>query len=288
MSCAVANLVQEGTYEIKPGNQFANDFPDRGAHADPAANYCASAFPTLFPYGVGGVESQRSIGFLEHVRHCLLLHDRRFRTHHSFPFVMFGILQKRQALSSARIQVCRRDFDRFSQDILKVRREDLKAAANEKEKGLPISNERVKKLLNSAKLTSGRIVGTDESRAALRSKIWSTVIFMGPPSIWMTINLADVHDPIAQLFCGEEINLDEFNDMQGRCANNIFRAQNIAKDPYAAAKYFHVMIRIILEVLFGIRATSRMTYSQPGLLGRVAAYTGAVESQNCQVFKADA
>ncbi|KIL62632.1 hypothetical protein M378DRAFT_58184, partial [Amanita muscaria Koide BX008] len=277
---AVLNLAKEGTYDIRPGQRFVKDFPDRREQADGAPNYSASAFPTLFPYGVGGIESQANIGFIEHIRYCLLLSDRRFRTHHSFPFIMFGIYQKRQALVAARIQVRQRDIDHVSRDIAKVTRADLLAAAAEKEKGLPFSNDRVKKLLYNVKLTSGRILGTDQSRAALRSKIWSTAVFMGPPSIWMTINPADIHDPIAQLFCGEEIDLEQFNDLQGQCANNVVRAQNIANDPYTAAKYFHMMILIILEALFGIRATSRATYCRKGLLGKVSAYTGAVEAQN--------
>ncbi|KIL66497.1 hypothetical protein M378DRAFT_57908, partial [Amanita muscaria Koide BX008] len=281
MVSAVSNLTKEGIYDIRPGRDFVRDLPEgKKKKSEGASNYCAGAFPNLFPYGVGGIDSHPSLGFTEHVRYCLLYHDRRFRQHHSFPFVMFGIFQKRQALASARIQIRRRDFERVSTDILKVTADDLKAAAIEKEQRMPIKNENVKKLLNCVKLTSGRIIGTDQSRAALRSKIWSTALIMGPPSIWMTINLADIHDPIAQLFCGEEIDLDHFNDLHGRCSNNIVRAQNIAQDPYAAAKYFHVMISIIVEALFGIRATGKMTYSKQGLLGRVSAYTGAVESQN--------
>ncbi|KIL54765.1 hypothetical protein M378DRAFT_1051766 [Amanita muscaria Koide BX008] len=277
---AVSNLVQEGTYEVRFGRKFVQDFPNRNREGEELSNYSASAFPTLFPYGVGGVESQREISFIEHIRYCLLFHDRRFRKHQSFPFVMFGIYQKRQALSSARLQVCRRDFEHDMIDILQVSREDLQATAREQEQSIPISNSKVKKLFSNVKLTAGRIIGTDQSRASLRSKIWSIALFMGPPSIWMTINLADIHDPIAQFFCGEDINLDQFNDLQGRCANNIIRAQNIAQDPYAGAKYFHTMILIILETLFGVRSTRKKTYSKQGLLGRVSAFAGAVESQN--------
>ncbi|KIL59183.1 hypothetical protein M378DRAFT_85403, partial [Amanita muscaria Koide BX008] len=277
---AVANLCKEGVYDIRPGRTFVRDLPERGEEGDKVFNYSASAFPNLFPYGIGGVESCSSLGFTEHIRYCLLYHDHQFRKHHSFSFVMFGLFQKRQVLASARLQMRRRDFERVSRDILQVTEEDLRAAAGEKERGMTISDDKVKTLLNSVKLTSGRIVGTDQLRAALRSKIWSTVLIMGPPSIWMTINLADIHDPIAQLFCREEIDLDHFNDLQGRCANNIIRAQNIAQDPYAAAKYFHVMISIILEALFGISTSGKRTYCRKGLLGCISAYTGTVESQN--------
>ena len=58
--------------------------------------------------------------------------------------------------------------------------------------------------------TVARVVGSDQSRVQLRSQIWSTAIYLGPATIWLTINPSDLHDPIAQIFTGENINLDNF------------------------------------------------------------------------------
>ncbi|KAG1828766.1 hypothetical protein DFJ58DRAFT_737629 [Suillus subalutaceus] len=76
-----------------------------------------------------------------------------------------------------------------------------------------------------------------------------------PPSLWITINPSDTHNPIAQVLVGEELNLDMFDADSGPDACH--RALNIATDPYAAAQFFHYIIRAILEALFGITIRSK-------------------------------
>ena len=44
-----------------------------------------------------------------------------------------------------------------------------------------------------------RIQGSDQAHYRLRSEIWSTSTVLGPPSLWITINPSDLHDPIAQV-----------------------------------------------------------------------------------------
>jgi thiaminase len=89
----------------------------------------AAAFPILWPYGEGRwdiTDHQRKLSFTEYVRWALQYHDRRFRTHHCFPFVAFGIEQKAKALSSAKLQMHRRDFDRDGLSLSTFTVEDLR------------------------------------------------------------------------------------------------------------------------------------------------------------------
>ena len=97
--------------------QPVRDFPDHqiGNEADPnQINFFEKAFPCLFPYGLGGIEADRevTVSFSEHIQWALQYHDRRFRKHETFPFVAFGIAQRRQALTSARIQMHRNNFEK--------------------------------------------------------------------------------------------------------------------------------------------------------------------------------
>jgi Helitron helicase-like domain at N-terminus len=62
-------------------------------------------------------------------------------------------------------------------------------------------------------------------------------------------------------------------------SNSEWRAQNIAEDPYAGAKFFHILIPIILENLFKVRIDGHRVKSGMGILGRVTAYFGLVETQ---------
>ena len=101
---------------------------------------------------------------------------------------------------------------------------------------------------------------------------------LNPPSIWLTINPCDLHDPIAQLFAGEKIKMEDLLSNAGPSKEQ--RAKNIATDPYAAAKFFHFLIRTTIHTLFGVEATTYQVKSRPGIFGQVAAYFGTVESQN--------
>ena len=178
---------------------------------------------------------------------------------------------------SARIQMRRRNFISDAQLMSTITAEKLELARIEEEKNLPISDPAVRMLRSHVHATSGRVMGSDHSRYQLRSQIWSTSIYLGPPYLWITINPCDLHDPIAQIFAGESIDLDNFLATLGPDKDK--RAQNIVDDPYAAAKFFHFMIRTILETLFQIKVTSHQVKSKMGVLGRVAAYFGTVESQ---------
>ena len=77
---------------------------------------------------------------------------------------------------------------------------------------------------------------------------------------------------------GEEIDLDDFVKTDGPDKNK--RAQNIANDPYAAAKFFHLMIQAIIRILLQVEVQAERTViSGKGIFGELSAYFGTVESQ---------
>lgn len=94
---------KEGSYAVRHGVLPVNDFgrsrkgegeerpfdPDR-------ENFWENAFAILFPYGRGGLEADRAtlLSLADHVRPNLQLADRRFRTHETYLFVAFGLLQR--------------------------------------------------------------------------------------------------------------------------------------------------------------------------------------------------
>ncbi|KIK28379.1 hypothetical protein PISMIDRAFT_91012, partial [Pisolithus microcarpus 441] len=250
---------REGAYAVRHGDCPVNDFgwPRKNAVSvaedvsDKQTNFFERAYPCLYPYGEGGIERQQEVplDFVEHIRWAMRYHDRRFRKHETYPFVCFGILQRRQALGSAR----------------------------EEERNQPITDPAIRLLRQHLYSTAGRVVGTDQSRYQLRSQIWATSIMLNPPSLWITINPCDLHDPIAQVFAGENIDMDQFVRMLGPTKD--VRAQNMAADPYAAAKFFHFMLKTIIHTLFGITATPHQLLHNKGVFGTVNAYFGVVESQ---------
>ena len=81
----------------QPMSMFGQGLPAEGGVFTDKNPMCC-CFPVLFPYGVGGIEAERQtrVAFKEHVQWCLRYHDRRFRVHNSFPFVAFGVFQRRE------------------------------------------------------------------------------------------------------------------------------------------------------------------------------------------------
>ena len=111
----------------------------------------------------------------------------------------------------------------------------------------------------------------------MRSKVWSTILLFNPPSLWITINPADTQDLIAQVIAGVDIDLDKFCKLSG--PNSQECGGNIVRDPYAAAKFFHFIIWVLLETVFGITKTKFSIHRKEGAYGVVQAYLGAVEAQ---------
>lgn len=285
MSWGLANLWQEGgegTYAVRHGKKPVSDFgrplPGEDIEMD-RPNFFEKAFPCLFPYGYGGIEADRvvEVNFSSHVRWALAYHDRRFRRHETFPFVSFGILQRRQALGSARLQMNQQQFEREARLLATLTAEKLQKACDEENRGLSISDPVVRLLQKNVYATSSRVKGSNQQRLQCRGIIWSTCIMKNPASLWITINPTDLHDPIAQVFAGEDINLDNFLSTVGPDVDQ--RVRNIAADPYAAAKFFHFIIQTILETLFGIKVTNFQVYNKTGIMGRVSCYFGLVETQ---------
>ena len=62
---------------------------------------------------------------------------------------------------------------------------------------------------------NGRVTGSDNACAQYHSMIWGTCLFLGGPTLWITINPADVHDPVVQIIAGQAIDLDKFNNLLG-------------------------------------------------------------------------
>jgi hypothetical protein len=81
------------------------------------------AYPTLFCHGIGGIsDSSRKIklSYRDHANYLMLLNDDRFRTHRSFLFVVFNILQRAEARNRMNLLVNMKDFPSFATELAKL------------------------------------------------------------------------------------------------------------------------------------------------------------------------
>ena len=273
---------------VKHGSESVNEYPRRdqdghdfaGTIDDP--NIWLASFPTLFPYGMGGIETARDrrVSLSLHVKWALEYHDRRFRNHLQFMFQAFSILQKRQIAWSTSPQITWKDFMAQENAIRALKPSDFLDAAKEEARNIPFTNCTIQQLRKHVSTIRAKVMGTDESHMKIRSQIWSTTAMFGPPSLWITVNPLDTNDPIAQVFAGCDIDLDNFMNSDGPCQDTC--AATIASDPYAASEFFHFIIQAVLEELMGIQGHSPYKSSiecKPGIFGRISHYIGTVEAQ---------
>ena len=281
---------EEGGYAVWHGQQFVSNFgwPRTGDNLSnfeaigdsDQPNYFERTFLCLFPYGVGGLEADRQVvvDFQDHIKWALDYHDHCFGRHKMFPFVAFGIVQQCQVLYSAWLQMHWKIFDTDARLLSTIMLNKLEKAHKEKEDNLPISDPAVCLLQKHIHATGGCVMVSDQAQYQLLSQIWSTSIYLNLPSLWITIKPGDSHDPIAQVFCSEEINLDNFVATMGSPKER--HTQNIAGNPYGAVKFFHFLIRTVLTTLFSIETTKFKVKVKMGVFGWVQVYFGVVESQN--------
>ncbi|KAG2336078.1 hypothetical protein BDR05DRAFT_978863 [Suillus weaverae] len=253
---------EKESYSVQHGSTFINEYPrlntagERYAGTTENPNHLLGTFPCLFPYGFGGFEIQRprTISYEAQAKWTMQYSDRRFRKDFHFMFQVFGVIQKREKA--------------FHET------EDLATAGREEASGKCPSNPIICSLKKHLSAIRAKVMGTDESRINIRSYIWGMTIMKNPPSLWITINPTDTHDPIAQVFAGEDIDLDNFNCNLGPDSSH--RATIIANDPYAAA------IFSILEELMGISVSKSKNghiMRREGIFGTVEGYIGTVEAQ---------
>ena len=104
----------------------------------------------------------------------------------------------------------RPNFEKDACILSTVTMSKLKQAADEEEQGKPMSDPAVRLLRKLVYSMVAQVKGSNQSCIQLQSQIWSTCLKLNPPSLWITINPTDLHDPIAQIFAGENIDLDAF------------------------------------------------------------------------------
>ncbi|CAF3374280.1 unnamed protein product, partial [Rotaria sp. Silwood2] len=228
-------------------------------------------YPTLFCYGRGAPEDQSrpiEIKFKEHIRYLLSYNDRRFETSNSFIFVVFNLLQRRDACFHAQLIATKPYFQAFANEIQSINSKHIEMALenNSKRTHRTDSNRTLNKPLQHIKTVGGRVMGSAYSRTALRTRIHALIFNQGLPSIFLTLNPADIHSPVALYFAGVQLNLDKIQKEQ--LMDTYKRAGIIAAHPVATAKFFHVLITNMLDTMI-----------MGGVLGPIKAYFGTVESQ---------
>ncbi len=258
-------------HDPKPVNEFFNPklFP--------------MIYPTLFPYGIGGFEdrSRRTpISMKRHVKHLCGMSDRRFQEHYSFLFTAFNILQRRSILLHTSLKVCKANFNSAAASFSSVSPKTVHIVTERISRGdsVTANNQEERKvldLMNQVNTVIGNVPASSASRVVMCNEIKALMIEKGMPSFFITINPADVYNPLVKFLSGADIDIDALLPEQVPK----YREQSIlvAKNPFVAAKFFNIYMKAFVSSLLAY--DSKQHNLEGGILGVVNGYYGCVEAQ---------
>ncbi len=243
-------------------------------------------YPTLFPYGQGGFEDLRRVtplSFKRQVKHFFSLADRRFQEHYSFLFTVFNILQRRTILLQTSLKVKRSSFNHFSEEFNNI----SAAAVQRMSERLSQSDEtsvfknatpeerRILRLLKEVNVINTHVPGSSAARIAMRNEIRAMIMSKGLPSFYITINPADVYNPLVKFLAGAEIDIDKL--LPHQVPNYMEQSILVARNPFVAAQFFNIYLKAFMKIVLGHGFSDDAQSS--GILGTLDGYYGCVEAQ---------
>ena len=215
-----------------------------------------------------------------HVKHLFELADSHFQTHYSFLFLVFNLVQCWKILLHSSLKVNRQSFDAFKAQFSKVSPATVRTVAERVLKGdfhmnFTLEEMHVRDLLKQASHVTSQVPGANAAQIVMRNQICGLMIEKGLLSFYLTINPADVYNPIVKFLAGSDIDIDRMTTDQVPT----FWSQSVlvANNPIVCAKFFNIYMEAFVKALLGFRGVD--AESDVGILGRVSAYYGCVEAQ---------
>ncbi|THU85225.1 hypothetical protein K435DRAFT_869505 [Dendrothele bispora CBS 962.96] len=109
---------------------------------------------------------------------------------------------------------------------------------------------------------------------SMREEMFSIVNNDGLPHIFLTLNPTDTNNLIAQEIAGRDVDLDKFFDDLKPGSENLECCTFISQIPVAAAEFFDISVKNLLEILLGTKRINKK-----GVKGEVSVYYGVVVAQ---------
>lgn len=239
-------------------------------------------YPTLFPYGIGGADDPyqpNPVSMKRHVKHLFLLRDQCFQTHYSFLFIAFNILQHREMLLRTCLKTRKENFPSVAAQFADLSSEAIHAVSERVSHGdyLTAHSAEEKKVLNlmrEVKAVTSFVPGSVSSKVAMQNEIKALIVDQGLLHFCVTINPADVYNPLVKFLAGSDIDIDTCLPSDH---NYHSQAYLVAKNPAAAAKFFNIYMKVFIKAILGYDEHSKV--GNDGILGKVKAYYGTVEAQ---------
>ncbi|KAJ4477605.1 hypothetical protein C8R41DRAFT_772992, partial [Lentinula lateritia] len=184
-----------------------------------------------------------------HVKYLLSLNDRRFQEHPSFIFTAFNILQCREMLLHISLKSNRSMFAKVANKFASVSASAVNVVAQRYAKGDTVSFNTVEErtvleLMREVNLVTSHVPWSPSSLVSMRNQIRGLMMDEGLPSFYLTINPADVYNPLVKFLAGSEIDID--NMLPDQIPRYWDQAVLIAKNPCVVSNFFNIYMNAFI------------------------------------------
>ena len=200
----------------------------------------------------------------------LELDDARFRHDTTFQGVIFNQIQRAEARQKIFLMLRKKHFSLFVQEFKSLTIMDIEKAQEIylRTGNLDKSNI-ISRLFTNVQSASARVQGSKAALFNRRMDLRGYIVKFGLPMFYITINPADVHNPLMLFLAGEKVNLDT-------CSINkaFYRMKIVKRNPYSQAKFFDMIITNFINLV--------LCYSpklnKEGIIGLIRAIYAMVEA----------
>ena len=195
---------------------------------------------------------------------------------------MFNVLQHHAILLHTSLKVKARNFDSVAATLNSISPETIEAVCHRVAHGDSKTHHsekehQVLQLLKETNIVVSNVPGSSSSRVAMRNQIRALIIEKGLPSFYITINPADVFNPVVKFLAGAEINVDAL--LPETVPSYLEQSVLVAQNPVVASKFFNLYMKAFIKNILGFDVESLEGKSKEGILGLVNGYYGCVETQ---------
>ncbi|KAM4061853.1 PIF1-like helicase [Hirsutella rhossiliensis] len=242
--------------QVRRGDDFADS-------AD--ASFFAKAFPTLFPFGLGGPRLADEDATGESA--CPSVGNQGTQAER----VAEGLMSTRNMKLQAWADVVLRRHGGRNRQASMLGAARVEAARVELEATGKTSDDGVKELIRSLSVFGYRQPMSRESRLSMRKKILSLIIRHGVPAIWFTLNPNDITNLVKlRLAAHRGRDPDEAEAFLRDLGTAYKRTRLAISDPMSSAIFFHREMTLFFEHYVNV--------GEESVFGHVGAYYGAVET----------
>ncbi|KAH9851806.1 hypothetical protein C2E23DRAFT_704645, partial [Lenzites betulinus] len=161
-------------------------------------------------------------------------------------FIAFNILQRRAVLLHSSLKVKKAYFNAFASNLVAIPEDALgRVCSRIVDTGFARAEDaderRVLKLMQEVQLVTSAVPGSSAARIKMRNEIRALMLSKGMPNFFITINPADVYNPVVRFLAGEDIDVD--NIPPNRPYDHWKQSLLIARNPVVASKFFDIYIK---------------------------------------------